>query len=57
MAGRGRNSDVVTIIYPPGCREVRLTTLHARYWLVDPTCQYHPMFLINQYHKIYILIL
>ena len=24
MAGRGRNSDVVTIIYPPGCREVRL---------------------------------
>ena len=24
MAGRGRNSDVVTIIYPPGCREVNI---------------------------------
>ena len=22
MAGRGRTNDVVTIIYPPGCREV-----------------------------------
>jgi len=37
MAGRGRNSDVVTIIYPPGCREVNLLKSSP----YNPNCSYY----------------